>query len=147
MLGGRGSGSDQLSGGLPGGALKKATSGWSINTTLLAISPLSLKHLARQRSPWHGALVSQQLQSFVVCFALLGQSGMSAIWAEFECVAAAAIAALIGASVTASAISNASRKRCTTKATSGRTIPTTGGAGQAVRSRCGFNSTFLIANP
>ncbi|WP_143149139.1 hypothetical protein [Hyphomicrobium sp. CS1BSMeth3] len=61
--------------------MKKATSGWSINTTLLAISPLSLKHLARQRSPWHGALVSQQLQSFVVCFALLGQSGMSAIWA------------------------------------------------------------------
>ena len=99
-----------------------------INAALLTISPLSLKHLARQRSLWHGALVSQHPQSFDVCFALLGQSGISAIAAESSC--ADAIAVPTGASVTPTAISNASRKRCKTKATSGVTILGIGLTGQ-----------------
>ena len=99
-----------------GTAMIKPTAERSSKTALLMISPLSLKHLARQRSLWQGALLSQQAQSFEVCFAaLLGQSGMSAIADETAC-ADAAMTAPIGATVTLTAISNASRMRCTTKA-------------------------------
>lgn len=107
----------------------KAASDHCIEIALFAIPPFSLKHLARQKSAWHGALVSQQPQSFEVCLVLFGQSGMSAIAADSACFAAA-IAAPIGASVTPTAISNASRKRCKTKATSAATILGIGLTGQ-----------------
>jgi hypothetical protein len=107
----------------------------------LTVSPLSLKHLARQKSAWHGALVSQQAQSFEVCFALLGQSGMSAMLAACACVSAA-MAAPIGASVTPAAISSASKNRCAAKATSGATIVETGLTGQVRHCLRGFNFAF-----
>lgn len=100
--------------------MKAASDHWK-EMALFTISPLSLKHLARQKSPWQGALVSQQPQSFVACLPLLGQSGMSAVAADSACFAAA-IAAPIGASVTPIAINTANSKRCTAKATSGATI-------------------------
>lgn len=109
--------------------MKAASDHWK-EMALFTISPLSLKHLARQNSPWQGALVSQQPQSFVVCLALLGQSGMSAMLDVWACVNAA-IAAPTGANVTPTATSNASRKRCTAKTTSGVTIL---GRGEGVKS-------------
>jgi hypothetical protein len=102
--------------------------------------------LARQTSLWHGALVSQHPQSFDVCFALLGQSGISAIAADVSC-ADAAIAVATGASVTPTAISNASKKRCTTKATSAATILGIALTGQVTPASERVNFAFLIANP
>lgn len=131
-----------------GTAVMKAASDRTIKTALLMISPLSLKHLARQRSLWQGALVSQQPQSFGVCFAaLLGQSGKSAITVE-SAGADAAKARPIGASVTLTAISNASRKRCTAKATSGRHYPQDRGSGSSQPFQ-GWLQFYvsLIANP
>jgi hypothetical protein len=126
-----------------GTAVTKAASERSIKTALLMISPLSLKHLARQRSLWQGALVSQQPQSFDVCFAaLLGQSGMSAMAAESAC-ADAAMAAPIGASATLTAISNASRIRCTAKAN--LRTPLSSGPRERVKQpfQASLTSTFL----
>ena len=109
--------------------MKAASDHWK-EMALFTISPLSLKHLARQKSLWQGALVSQQPQSFVACLPLLGQSGMSAMLDVCACVNAA-IAAPTGANVTPTATSNASRKRCTAKTTSGVTIL---GRGEEVKS-------------
>lgn len=124
---------------------KAASDHWK-ETVLLTISPLSLKHLARQNSPWHGALVSQQAQSFVVCLALLGQSGMSAMLDVWACVSAA-IAAPTGAKVTPTAISNASRKRCTDKATSAPTIRGIALTGQVTPGSERVNFTFSDCEP
>ncbi len=95
--------------------MRKTVSKRSIKPVLLTISPLSLKHLAKQRSPGHGALVSQQPQSLDAFFVLLGQSGMSVI-APASAGVYAAIAVATGASVTPTAISTAIRKRRMTKA-------------------------------
>jgi hypothetical protein len=146
VLGGRFCGSGQLSGGLLGAAFARADLARLVTAGLSTILPLSLKHLARQRSLWHGALASQQPQSFDVFLALLGQSGISAIAAESAC-AHAAMAAPIGANATLTVISKASKNRCTAKATSGATIVETGLTGQVRRCLLGSILRLLVARP